>query len=265
MGRGLLKETTMRTKHLFTSAAIAAVLAVAVPVHAQILGGGAQGGLGGTLGGTLGGGAGGMRGTMAGGAGGSMYGGAGGQLDGLGRIDRTVDANARDGARAGARAAGKGEASADKAQGSARHDVRKGEADARKGGHVAADTASDAVASAPRATASTVASGTGQGEAQTRNVDVGGALSGATSASGAGNTGMSAVEPPREAPDHRTSASGPAPRKPAAGEGVAHTRNPGKPAASGDTDWRHEPSAAASGDVSASASAEGSMSASTPR
>jgi len=61
-GRGLLKETTMSTKHLFTSAAIAAVLAVAVPVHAQILGGGAQGGLGGTLGGTLGGGAGGMRG-----------------------------------------------------------------------------------------------------------------------------------------------------------------------------------------------------------
>jgi len=56
-GRGLLKETTMRTRHLFTSAAIAAVLAVAVPVHAQILGGGAQGGLGGTLGGTLGGGA----------------------------------------------------------------------------------------------------------------------------------------------------------------------------------------------------------------
>src|ERR1700720_2720513 len=97
MGRGLLKETTMRTKHLFTSAAIAAVLAVAVPVHAQILGGGAQGGLGGTLGGTLGGGAGGMRGTMTGGA--------GGQLDGLGRIDRTVDTNAQGAATPGARGA----------------------------------------------------------------------------------------------------------------------------------------------------------------
>ena len=53
----------MKIKHLFTNAAIAVVWAVAVPVHAQILGGGAQGGLGGTLGGTLGGDAGGMRGA----------------------------------------------------------------------------------------------------------------------------------------------------------------------------------------------------------
>jgi len=44
-GRGLLKETTMSTRHFSRSAAIAAVLAVAVPVHAQILVGGAQGGL----------------------------------------------------------------------------------------------------------------------------------------------------------------------------------------------------------------------------
>src|SRR5882762_1744592 len=106
------EETTMKINHLFTSAAIAVVLAVAVPVHAQILGGGAQGGLGGTLGGTLGGGAGGMRGAMTGGAGGqldgrgrgSVYGGVGGELDGLGRADRTLDAHAQDGARASARA-----------------------------------------------------------------------------------------------------------------------------------------------------------------
>ena len=131
MGRGLLKETTMRTRHLFTSAAIAAVLAVALPVHAQILGGGAQGGLGGTLGGTLGGGAGGMRGPMNDGVGGSMHGGGrgsahggvGGELDGLGGADR-LGPRAQDGTRASARALGKGEASADKAQGSARHDVR---------------------------------------------------------------------------------------------------------------------------------------------
>src|SRR5882762_7608316 len=101
MGRGLLKETTMRTKHLFTSAAIAAVLAVAVPVHAQILGGGAQGGLGGTLGGTLGGGAGGMRGPMNGDLGGSIHGGGRGELDGLGRVDRTVGAHAHRRARRG--------------------------------------------------------------------------------------------------------------------------------------------------------------------
>jgi len=92
----------MRTKHLFTSAVIAAVLAVAVPVHAQILGGGAQGGLGGTLGGTLGAGAGGMRGPMNDGVGGSMrgsgrgsvHGGVGGELDGLGRADRQIAAGA---------------------------------------------------------------------------------------------------------------------------------------------------------------------------
>ena len=44
----------MKINHLFTSAAIAAVLAVAAPAHAQILGGGAHGGLGGTLGGGIG-------------------------------------------------------------------------------------------------------------------------------------------------------------------------------------------------------------------
>src|SRR5882724_11593651 len=143
MGRGLLKETTMKINHLFTSAAIAVVLAVAVPVHAQILGGGAQGGLGGTLGGTLGGGAGGMRGAMTGGA--------GGQLDGRGRIDRTVDGTAQGAAHTGARAAGMAEASVGKAAASARHD-------ARRGGDLAADTASSAAASASRATASTAAS-----------------------------------------------------------------------------------------------------------
>src|SRR6202035_1700036 len=82
MGRGLLKETTMRTKHLFTSAAIAAVLAMAVPIHAQILGGGARGGVGGTLGGTVGGGAGGMRGPMNDGVGGSMRAGGRGSVQG---------------------------------------------------------------------------------------------------------------------------------------------------------------------------------------
>src|SRR6266446_160394 len=175
MGRGLLKETTMRTRHLFTSAAIAAVLAVAVPVHAQILGGGAQGGLGGTLGGTLG----------AGGMQGSIHGGGRGELDGLGRADRTVGAP-QDGARASARAAGKAEASASQAAASARHD-------ARTGGDLAADTASSAAASASRATASTAASAAGGGGAQTRDLNAGGALSGAASASGAGNRGTSAV------------------------------------------------------------------------
>src|SRR6202035_4742405 len=227
IGRGLLKETTMRTRHLFTSAAIAAVLAVAVPVHAQILGGGAQGGLGGTLGGTLGGGAGGMRGPMNGSFGGSIHGGGRGELDGLGRADRTVGAHAQDGARASARAAGKAQASASQA-----------EASARNGGHVAADTASERLASLPKATTSTAASATGQGEAQTRNASAGGMLTGAAAASGASHTA------------------------------APQTRNPGKPAkpaASGESDSRHRPDAAPSGNVSASASADASASASTPR
>jgi len=109
-----------------------------------------------------------MRGPMNGDLGGSIHGGGRGELDGLGRVDRTVGAHAQDGARAGARAAGQAEASA-------RHDV---------GGPVAADTASDAIASAPRATASTAASAAGQGEAQTRDLNAGGMLTGAASASG---------------------------------------------------------------------------------
>ena len=42
----------MKTNHLFASAAVAVLFAFTAPAHAQILGGGAHGGLGGTLGGT---------------------------------------------------------------------------------------------------------------------------------------------------------------------------------------------------------------------
>src|SRR2546429_3135914 len=64
----------MNINHLFTSAAIAAVLAVAAPAHAQILG--AHGGLGGTLGGGIG--MGGVGGPMNDGVGGPMNDGVGG-------------------------------------------------------------------------------------------------------------------------------------------------------------------------------------------
>src|SRR2546429_5923895 len=66
----------MNINHLFTSAAIAAVLAVAAPAHAQILG--AHGGLGGTLGGGIG--MGGVGGPMNDGVGGPMNDGLGGAL-----------------------------------------------------------------------------------------------------------------------------------------------------------------------------------------
>src|SRR2546429_5855838 len=97
----------MKINHLFTRAGIAAVLAVAAPAHAQILGGGAHGGLGGTLGGGIGGMGGpmndGVGGSIGGGARGSVQGGAGGELDGLGRAERTVGAGTQGAARAGAR------------------------------------------------------------------------------------------------------------------------------------------------------------------
>lgn len=43
----------MNTRNLLASAAVAAVLGLSVPAHAQLLGGGATGGLGGTLSGGL--------------------------------------------------------------------------------------------------------------------------------------------------------------------------------------------------------------------
>src|SRR5207302_263300 len=153
------EETTMKIHHLFTSAAIAAVLAVAAPAHAQILGGGAHGGLGGTLGGGIGGMGGpmndGVGGSVRGGARGSVQGGAGGELDGLGRAERTVGAGTQGGARAGARAAGETEASAGKTEASAGKTEASARHEARKGVDLAADTASAAAASAPQATAST--------------------------------------------------------------------------------------------------------------
>src|SRR6202008_448876 len=50
------EETTMKRNHLFASAAIGAVLAATLPVHAQMLGGGVHGGVSSTQSARFGGG-----------------------------------------------------------------------------------------------------------------------------------------------------------------------------------------------------------------
>ncbi len=71
MGRGN-GSTNMKTNAVLAGAAVAAVLALANPAHAGMLGGGFGGGLGGGVGGALGGGMGNLAGSMNGSAGGSM-------------------------------------------------------------------------------------------------------------------------------------------------------------------------------------------------
>ena len=72
MGRGIDGSTTMRINAVLTGAAAAAVLALANPAGAGMLGGGIGGGLGGGFGGALGGGRSGVGGAFNGGAGGAM-------------------------------------------------------------------------------------------------------------------------------------------------------------------------------------------------
>src|SRR5580704_12087209 len=92
----------MKTNLLFTSAAVAAVLVMTTPAHAQVLGAGARGGAAGALAGSFGG-----------------VSGVGGMADMNGRMSaasdasarggfprRAVDRSARTAARAGARASG---------------------------------------------------------------------------------------------------------------------------------------------------------------
>ncbi len=115
----------MKTNLLFASAAVAAVLVMTAPAHAQLLGAGARGGAGGALAGSFGG---------AGGVGGE-----GGMTDMNGRMSaasdaslrggfprRGVDRSARTAATAGARATGA-------ANTAAHAGVEKGETLAREG------------------------------------------------------------------------------------------------------------------------------------
>ena len=233
----------MKTNHLFASAAIAAVLAMASPAQAQLLGGGARGGAGGALGGAFGPGAGDLRGNMTA----SMNSEAGGHVNGradrtVGRADRTVKGDAQGAAaRAGQQAhQGAGEF------------VASGVTDARQGDSVAARTTNATAASATDGTARAA----GQSQTPAREVDAG--LSGALSASGAANgeAGMTNTRQPAVRPaGHPESTGGASRHQTGASENAPRARSD-KPA--GGNHKPHQAPMPANGDVSASASANSS-------
>jgi hypothetical protein len=80
----------MRTKQLFAGAAMAAILAVTMPAHAQRLGGAVHGGFGGGFS------------SMGGGARGNLGAGAGGSLRTGSNLKRGVDATTQEGAKTSA-------------------------------------------------------------------------------------------------------------------------------------------------------------------
>ena len=89
----------MKTNHLFASAAYAAALVVALPAHAQILGGGMHGGVSGMQTATFGGGFGTPRSAVSGQTDLSASARARGRVDGLGRLDRTAQSGTQQAAR----------------------------------------------------------------------------------------------------------------------------------------------------------------------
>lgn len=247
----------MKTNHLFASAAIAAVLAMASPAQAQLLGGGARGGAGGALGGAFGPGVGDLRGNGTG----SMNGEAGGHVNGIGRADRTLGRADRS-VKGDAQGAARGSAGAAARAGQQAHQgagevVTTGVANARQGDNVAARTTNAAAASATDG----MASAAGQSQRPAPEVDAGltGALSASSAAkSEAGLTNMS--QPAVRAAGHPDSKGGASWHEPIASENAQRARSD-KPA--GANDKPHQAPVAANGDVSAAASANASTGAST--
>jgi hypothetical protein len=165
----------MKTKHLYASAALAAVLVVALPTQAQVLGGVMHGGVSGMPAPTFGGGLGAMGSVASGGTDLSASGRAGGRVEGLGRVDRTATAGAQEAARdarhakAAAAAAG-------------RQTVGAGESEASKASNAGLATAR----AAARTGTATSVTAAGQGEAQARNIDTGAAVAGLAAAESSG-------------------------------------------------------------------------------
>jgi hypothetical protein len=161
----------MKTKHLYASAALAAVLAMALPTQAQVLGGVMHGGVSGMPGHTFDGGLGAMGNVASGGTDLSAAGRAGGRVEGLGRVDRTANAGAQEAAR-DARHAKAAAATA------GRQTVDAGESEASKASNAALATAR----AAARTGAATSVTAAGQGQAQARNIDTGAAVAGGVAA-----------------------------------------------------------------------------------
>src|SRR5580692_8712510 len=160
----------MKTNHLFASAAYAAALVVALPAHAQILGGGMHGGVTGMQAATVGGGFGAVGRSASDRTPLSAPGPVDGRVDGLGRVDRSAKAGTQQATRDA------GHAKADAAV-AGHQAVDAGEFEASKGSNAALSKTRAAAGS----TAATSVTAAGQGEAQARNADAVGALDGGLS------------------------------------------------------------------------------------
>jgi hypothetical protein len=160
----------MKTNHLFASAAIAAVLAGALPAQAQILGGGIHGGVTDMQAATFGGGLAPVHSAASGQTDLSAAGRAGARVNGLDRVDRPAKTATHE----AVRDAGDTKASA---AGALRESVGAGESAASTASKAAQGTARAAVGSA----AATGVTAAGQAEASAANVDTVGAGAGALS------------------------------------------------------------------------------------
>lgn len=147
----------MKTKHLFASAGIATALMVTLPAQAQILGGGLNGAVGGMPPSAVGGGFATLRGVN--GTDLSASGQAGTRVDGLGRVDRT--------AMAGAREAGR--------------DVGRAKADSALAGRQAVGAGKAEVSKVTQTAAAATVTAAAEGGAQTRNLDTTAGLAGGLS------------------------------------------------------------------------------------
>jgi hypothetical protein len=213
----------MKRNHLFASAAIGAVLAATLPVHAQMLGGGVHGGVSSTQSARLGGGFRPTHSAVSNQTDLSAAARAGARVDEFGRVDRTAQTGTRD---AGRHA---GRAMADAAV-AGRGAIGAGESDASKANGVALG----ATRAAAGSTATTSVTATGQGQAQARNVDAAGATaSGLSAAEGSGtkaatgNSKPSAGQPMKPdgagSPGHSSAAPAPQPKSGSNGAEIARS------------------------------------------
>ena len=231
----------MKTNHLFASAAVAAVLVMTAPAHAQLLGGGARGGAGGAFAGSFGamGGMGGMNGRMSAASDASLRGGL--------HTRRAVDRSGRTAATAGAQATGAADAAAhagfEKGETLARGGVASTATDVREAGKVSpASTTSSAGGQA--AGAASAGGGLAAGGAP------GGAFSGSGGAGGAGGAAGATRNPhPSNRPGNTGHDGGAAPVARGYSAGGNGQAQQGSDIATNDV------SASASADAQASASA----------
>jgi len=187
----------MRTKHIFASAAIAAVLVANVPAEAQLLGGGARGGVTGMQGATFGGGFGPLHGAMSEQASASTAGRAGIHAPGTERVNTAAKAGEHSAVRGVETVKGKMEATS-------RSAVRTGVSDADQAQRGAkATTAATANSFGPSSLTAT-----GQGGVQVGQLSTGSDLAGGFSGQEAQTTPAGASNDSKPASTQKSPAHG---------------------------------------------------------